>query len=371
MAVKPSYLDAVPVGRIFLALENPRHEPFESEAQVIEYLCEKEDVYPLARDIQKHGLNPLERLALIPLKKRQGKDGPTSYYAAEGNRRVCALKLLLDPELAPARYRKPFAKLAETWTPIKTVQAAVFNDANDFELWLYRIHNGAQGGMGRRDWNADQKQRFSGSSKNRTALALLDYAQAAGMITPEERKGKLTTVQRFVGNDVFSEVLGLDRSNPEEIGRTRPKAEFDTLVKRFMRDLVDTDRVNSRMNKEEIWKYARPLGSVSGVTAARVETEPLTAAPTVKPTRRVRKTPQRPEKAKHVQYDDQIFVALRDLGNEKLSSLYRSRRQYCFDINYSLNEKRLGTELLIASKGLRMPEIVKERQVNRPQYRAA
>jgi hypothetical protein len=37
MTVKPKNLDAVPVGRIFLALENPRHDPFESEAQVIEY----------------------------------------------------------------------------------------------------------------------------------------------------------------------------------------------------------------------------------------------------------------------------------------------------------------------------------------------
>src|SRR4051794_5770659 len=99
MTVKPKYVDAVAVGRIFLALENPRHEPFETEAQVIDYLCEKEDVYPLARDIAKHGLNPLERLALIELKKRQKGSGPANYYAAEGNRRICALKLLDDPEL--------------------------------------------------------------------------------------------------------------------------------------------------------------------------------------------------------------------------------------------------------------------------------
>lgn len=325
MTVKPKYLDAVPVGRIFLALENPRHEPFDTEAQVIDYLCDKEDVYPLARDIAKHGLNPLERLALIPVNKRQSASGPINYYAAEGNRRICALKLLDDPELAPAKYRRPFAKLAETWMPIKSVQAAVFKDANDFELWLYRIHNGAQGGTGRRDWNADQKQRFSGSSKNRTALALLDYAEAEGMISPEERKGKLTTVQRFVGNDVFSEVLGLDRSNPEEIGRTRPKPEFDTLVNRFVRDLIDNkDRVNSRMNKEEIKKYARPLGSITGITTARVDTEPLAPTEITRPRRSRPKKPQRPERAKHVQYEEEIFVALRNLGNEKLSSLYHS-----------------------------------------------
>lgn len=55
----------------------------------------------------------------------------------------------------------------------------------------------------------------------------------------------------------------------------------------------------------------------------------------------------------------------------EIRSLYRDRRQYCFDINYSLQTKRTGTELLIASKGLRMPNAIKFRQVNRPQYRAA
>ncbi len=61
-----------------------------------------------------------------------------------------------------------------------------------------------------------------------------------------------------------------------------------------------------------------------------------------------------------VTYDDEPEVR----------NLYRSRRQYCFDISYSLHEKRIGTELLIASKGLRIPDAARSRQVNRPQYRA-
>lgn len=54
-----------------------------------------------------------------------------------------------------------------------------------------------------------------------------------------------------------------------------------------------------------------------------------------------------------------------------ISTLYKSRRQYEFDINYSVQTKRLGTELLIASKGLRIPPEVRERQVNRPHYKVA
>ena len=56
---------------------------------------------------------------------------------------------------------------------------------------------------------------------------------------------------------------------------------------------------------------------------------------------------------------------------DTIGHLYRSRRQFEFDINYSVETKRKGTELLIASKGLRLPSQVRERQVNQPQYRAA
>jgi DNA adenine methylase len=62
-----------------------------------------------------------------------------------------------------------------------------------------------------------------------------------------------------------------------------------------------------------------------------------------------------------VTYDDAL----------EIRRLYRDRRQYQFNINYSLHDKRVGTELLIASKGIRIPGEARKRQVNRPQYRAA
>jgi hypothetical protein len=65
--------DDVRVGRIFIDLNNPRHEPFTSEPQAVEYLCRTEGVFPLARDIRRHGLNPLERVALIPVKATGGR----------------------------------------------------------------------------------------------------------------------------------------------------------------------------------------------------------------------------------------------------------------------------------------------------------
>jgi DNA adenine methylase len=56
---------------------------------------------------------------------------------------------------------------------------------------------------------------------------------------------------------------------------------------------------------------------------------------------------------------------------DEIHALYTARRQFQYSLNYSAQEKRRGTELLIVSKGLRIPEALRASQVHRPQYRAA
>lgn len=55
----------------------------------------------------------------------------------------------------------------------------------------------------------------------------------------------------------------------------------------------------------------------------------------------------------------------------EISHLYKARRQFSFDVNYSVQTKRVGSELLVASKGLKLPCEVRDRLFYRPQYRAA
>lgn len=80
--------------------------------------------------------------------------------------------------------------------------------------------------------------------------------------------------------------------------------------------------------------------------------------------------------------DDHAAVSQAVLGLERpwiltydntpeISHLYKVRRQFSFDVNYSVQTKRIGTELLVASKGLKMPMEVRDRLFYRPQYRSA
>ena len=186
----------IDVDRVFLDLSNPRHTPFEDQNEAIEYLCREEQVLSLALDIATNGLNPLELFALIA-------DGDNAYFSAEGNRRLCALKLLNDPDLAPANLRTDFKKAAARCNPIEQLFVVIFNDREKVKLWLDRIHAGFAGGRGRRQWNAEQKARNSGYSKNDLAQIILDMGQDQGLITLAERQGRISTVQRYLANPLM------------------------------------------------------------------------------------------------------------------------------------------------------------------------
>ncbi len=76
------------------------------------------------------------------------------------------------------------------------------------------------------------------------------------------------------------------------------------------------------------------------------------------------------EVAKEVLRLDRPWIITYDRCAE-INALYASRRQFEISLNYSAQVKRVGSELLIASKGLKMPEALRKAQVHRPQYRGA
>ncbi|WP_133139846.1 DNA adenine methylase [Legionella genomosp. 1] len=58
-------------------------------------------------------------------------------------------------------------------------------------------------------------------------------------------------------------------------------------------------------------------------------------------------------------------------NTEEIKELYKMRRQFSFDIRYSIQTKRIGSELLIASKGLKLPKEITKKQTNKPRHRVS
>lgn len=329
----------VSLDQLFLAMDNPRHEEVDGEPEAIDRLCRTEDIDALARDIARNGPNPAERLILYPVDEMAEINGRTAYYVAEGNRRVCAMKLLNDPDLAPAKIRNSFVTSAAGWTKPAELDAVVIRDPEKRRHWLLRIHDGVQGGRGRKPWTAEQKTRFTGSGRNALAQAVLDYAEGGEMISKEDRRGRLSHLSRLLSNELVKDALGIDASRgADDPMRNRPKEEFDIVLKEILAE-AGAKSLGSQVRKEKIDHYARnTLQQLKGVTATRIEGEPLIDVVTEVPAEpgssapplvavQASKPPAKPVKPKsaaNIASDDEITIGLEKLGSYKLKSLYYS-----------------------------------------------
>lgn len=309
----------VEVDRIFLDQDNPRHKPYDTQDEVIDYLCNHESILSLARDIAANGLNPIEQFALIP--DENADDDASTYVVAEGNRRICALMLLHDPDRAPAKLRNGFAQAASGWTGIGPLPCVSFEDRPAVDLWLTRIHDGEQGGIGRRKWSADQSARHTGSDKDKLALKLLDYAEKKGLISADERKNTLTTVTRYVTKAPVQSALGIDAGDLNKIRVTKREDDFDALLGKFLGDLA-SGHVNSRAKGAEVFKaYGRELGAVKVPGRGTVIPALLDIDQGARQATR-RRTKIKPRST--LAHEHEIMDGLKAIGSQKLVSLYNS-----------------------------------------------
>jgi hypothetical protein len=243
---------------IYLDTENPRHDPIHEQEKVILHLLDGEKVKSLAKHISIHGVNPLDSVGVV-------KDEEDNYVVVEGNRRLCALLLLNDPDKAPSSDVLYFRKLSEGSSNVpSSVNCVLFDDSNEANIWMGIRHNGEQDGVGIRSWDSKQKTRHNGKINKKDhkalSLALIDYAVQKEILISEKTDRIITTAARYLGNPFIRETFGIVSSRSEQEVKINVSCEdFNIVMTRFCSDLVSNTVVNSRTRKENWIDYARKL----------------------------------------------------------------------------------------------------------------
>lgn len=165
--------EIIEFSKIILSVENPRLDVSFCEEEAISKMVadQKEKLIELASDIVLYGLNPLDSVAVVPSEAYYGY-----FEVAEGNRRICTLKLLKNPSLISAQYgslRSKIEQLAENYSVPTKLEVVVFEEEQDVRHWMELRHMGEQGGKGLSKWNSVQKMRFQ--KKQTGSDALLDF----------------------------------------------------------------------------------------------------------------------------------------------------------------------------------------------------
>lgn len=245
-------IDIVKIG---LDINNFRHKSVQTEREAMHVLLSDErnhKVAELAEDIiNMKGLDPSSHLIVTQHPTAAGE-----YIALEGNRRITALKTLINPEIAKdlptyqtfKRLSGPFLALN-----LKQVECTELDRETAFE-WIKRKHYKGMGGKGVLEWGAMATAR-SDASEGRFAkwMTALNYLEANGVNTDSITAAianKTTTVERVLGSSHFGKVLGIafdkDGNLIPENGDTGAATQ---LVKTLMEDMsrksfVETEVTN-------------------------------------------------------------------------------------------------------------------------------
>jgi hypothetical protein len=257
---------------IGLDRDNPRInvEASDKESDIIRKLIKYEDVQDLARKIAKTGLLPGERIITA---QENGQ-----WVVLEGNRRICACKLLLSPNLIPPEYRKTFPTIgtASEIALIEKVDADVAPDRRSAEPILTLRHTES----GVRKWKPVARMRrvrrlldegftvaqiatetnssVGGIRKTIREYHLLQLAiNLAGLTTSEQAKLddpdlKTNPYTRFFELSDVREYLGVSFNEAGDINIAPPRRNFDAKLKLIVKAFVNDDTFDTRTDPEDV-----------------------------------------------------------------------------------------------------------------------
>ncbi len=279
--------ELIPLNKLKLDPTNPRHPEFESQREILEWMTSGngrigEKVAVLAKDIVNNGINPADRVMVIADDEEKGR-----FIVLEGNRRLTAIKLLNNPDLAPTKeWQKRFLRLRSSgYSSIKQIPSVVFEDEEKAFHFIELRHLGESGGAGIVPWEAEQKarhdQRSHRKSRHHKALAVLDFIRNVDEIDAETKglAGEgfpITTLDRVLSDKEFCDFLGLTLNTDGEMCFRIEPDEAIKPISKVIRDFGSGKKnVRNVINKKAREKYKNAFKSKDIPDLSKVLAKPV------------------------------------------------------------------------------------------------
>lgn len=372
-----------------LDLNNPRLSETTkklSQSEIIDYLIENEKVYELAIDIVTKGYFLNEQPIIV---KENGK-----YHVLEGNRRVSASKILINPDLVKSSARRSnLKKLLKTFdiSIIEKLECIIAPNREDADVMIVNRHTG---GSAVEKWDKTKQDRFlynrfvAGETVDEMAakfpiskseiknslkrynvykeLSNLELDDNIKTAILDETKFSMTNVERVYQFDKGLSFLGFEfDENNYSLIKKLPKEEFEKRMSKIAIDVVNGEinsrKLNDEKDKEKYFKELWETGDYDSSIVPDVsynetedEDEPVEPTPNPEPKKpvrnRVSKTKLMPISTfldTGVSRIDEIFYELKALNVKSnpnaVAVLFRS---YLDMLSYQFLKKFDGLEAL-------------------------
>jgi len=284
------------LGKLMISTENPRFKETKDQKEAIAIMLAKrgDEIHNIARDILEVGQNPTTEISVYA-----EPDG--TYKVKDGNRRVTAIKLMMDPSWIPksdklnrTRYRQLNKRIDRS--KFRYIDCIVFDDENEADLWVERNHSGYQNGIGQVQWDSIQKKRFASKRDGADPiLQIFDFVTAKKNMDIEDNF-PITTLERMFGYNTFRETLGYRIENGNVIVERdvdRFVDEVAEIIKDFskklggkytVRDVIDQKKASEYISNKRQEGRFRPFTPSEDFDISEAEKlpEPIPATPSTK-----------------------------------------------------------------------------------------
>lgn len=214
----------------------------------------------LAQDILDNGLSPLERIMVVPIAGDRKR-----HTVVEGNRRIAAIKLLFQPDLASEttwhNAFKRLHKLLPGQVP-KKVRCGIAPSKEDGFVWIQRKHDTGLKGAGTEPWSPIAKSRADAArGKSAPAIDVLEFVLAQGNLeadVQERIQGQdfpLTNLERLLDSAYVSEQLELDRGE-RYLTTTANKKWVLTVLRDFVIAVAREEFNGKKFSVQDIYTAA-------------------------------------------------------------------------------------------------------------------
>jgi hypothetical protein len=257
-------IKAIPLSDIKLDLENVRfgqdvaNNQREAMSLMMSSKKDARKIEKLAEHISEYGLDPTE-LQLVY------KDSDNSYVVIEGNRRLTALRLLINPGLCPIENLIPnFNKYHKRMdlSSIDIIECGVVKDRNEGLVWIDIKHTGENGGIGRVQWDGNIRDEFRArggeESIGRQLRNLIKKSNLFDSDTVEAVNNiNVTSLTRLFSSLPAQNLFELKVVNKKllpsmEMKFIVPSVEYALLL--FWRDKLNVDDIYKNTDRENFLK---------------------------------------------------------------------------------------------------------------------
>ncbi len=242
-----------------------------TQPEIIQYLIEHENVIDLAKSIARSGYFRNEDPIVCKEDDR--------FVVLEGNRRICACKILLNPDLVKNDGKRSVIKNLLKEFDVSVIAKLKVIISPNREAADIMIVNRHTGGSVVEKWDKTKQDRFlynrhaAGESIDEMSIkfsipksdirkALQRYAVFTEIlklelepkyknVLTEEVKFSMTNVERVYDSKYGRDFLGMEFSEKGEIIRKLPPVEYSKRLKKVVEGVIRNE-INSRtLNKEE------------------------------------------------------------------------------------------------------------------------